>query len=404
MAEDVELLIAGGGLVGLLLAIACAGAGLTVALVDREAPQRMQDAAFDGRSSAIAYGSRRVLEGLGVWPDIAPAAEPILEIRVADGDSPLFLHYDHRALESGEPLGYIVENHLLRRALFARARALPNLSLMMPVAVERALAAPGGSAALLSDGRLFTARLVAACDGKDSPLRRAAGIRTLEWRYPQTGIVTTVRHQEPHRGVAVEHFLPAGPFAILPMTGNRSSIVWTERAELAPRLLALDDAAFAVELAGRFGDFLGAVAPVGRRWAYPLALMQARRYVAPRLALVGEAAHLVHPIAGQGLNLSIRDLATLAELVVDWRRLGLDIGDDRLLSRYERWRRFDALVLAAVTDGLNRLFSNALPPLRLVRDLGLAALDRLPPLKRFLMRDAMGLTGELPRLVRGEPL
>jgi 2-octaprenyl-6-methoxyphenol hydroxylase len=364
----------------------------------------MQDAAFDGRSSAIAYGSRRVLEGLGVWPDIAPAAEPILEIRVADGDSPLFLHYDHRALASGEPLGYIVENRLLRRALFARARALPNLSLMMPVAVERALAAPGGSTALLSDGRRLTTRLVAACDGKDSPLRRAAGIRTFEWRYPQTGIVTTVRHAEPHRGVAVEHFLPAGPFAILPMTGNRSSIVWTERAELAPRLMALDDAAFAVELAARFGDFLGDVEPVGPRWVYPLALMQARRYVAPRLALVGEAAHLVHPIAGQGLNLSIRDVATLAELVVDWRRLGLDIGDDRLLSRYERWRRFDALVLAAVTDGLNRLFSNALPPLRLVRDLGLAAVDRLPPLKRFLMRDAMGLTGDLPRLARGEPL
>jgi 2-octaprenyl-6-methoxyphenol hydroxylase len=404
MADDVELLVAGGGLVGLLLAIACAGLGLEVALVDRQDLRAMQDEAFDGRSSAIAYGSRRVLEGLGVWLAIAPAAEPILEIRVADDDSLLFLHYDHRDLETGEPLGYIVENYVLRRALFAQARALPSLSLLAPVAVERVEASPHGARALLSDGRRLAARLVAACDGKDSPLRRAAGIRTIEWRYPQTGIVTTVRHERPHLGIAVEHFLPAGPFAILPMTGNRSSIVWTERAELAPRLLALDDAAFAVELASRFGDFLGAVAPLGPRWAYPLALMQARRYAAPRLVLVGEAAHLVHPIAGQGLNLSIRDVAALAELVIDQRRLGLDIGDDRLLQRYERWRRFDALLLATVTDGLNRLFSNALPLLRLVRDLGLAAVDRLPPVKRFLMRDAMGLTGELPRLMRGEPL
>src|SRR5579884_3261980 len=239
MADDVELVVAGGGLVGLLVAIACAGSGLEVALVDRQDPQTMQQAAFDGRSSAIAYGSRRVLEGLGIWPDIAPEAEPILEIRVADDDSPLFLHYDHRDLESGEPLGYIVENHLLRRALFARARALPSLSLLAPVAVERALASLHGTIALLSDGRRLAARLVAACEGKDSPLRRAAGIRTLEWRYPQIGIVTAVRHEKPHRGIAVEHFLPAGPFAILPMTGNRSSIVWTERAELAPRLMAL---------------------------------------------------------------------------------------------------------------------------------------------------------------------
>jgi 2-octaprenyl-6-methoxyphenol hydroxylase len=404
MVDDVELLIAGGGLVGLLLAVAGAGAGLDVALIDRQELQAMQEAAFDGRSSAIAYGSRLVLEGLGIWSAIAPAAEPILEIRVVDDDSPLCLHYDHRDLETGEPLGYIVENHVLRRALFARGQALPNLSLVAPIAVERADTSPDGAVALLSDGRRLAARLIAACDGKTSPLRRAAGIRTIAWRYPQTGIVATVHHQRPHLGIAIEHFLPAGPFAILPMTGNRSSIVWTERAELAPRLMALDDAAFAVELASRFGDFLGAVEPVGPRWAYPLALMQARRYTARRLALVGEAAHLVHPIAGQGLNLSIRDVAALSELVVDWRRLGLDIGDDRLLQRYERWRRFDAVLLATVTDGLNRLFSNAWPPLRLVRDLGLAATNRLPPVKRFLMRDAMGLTGALPRLARGEPL
>lgn len=414
MADDVELLVAGGGLAGLLLAIAGAGAGLDVALVDRQDPRAMQEDAFDGRSSAIAYGSRLVLEGLGVWPAIAPEAEPILEIRVADNNGPLFLHYDHRDLGGEAPLGYIVENRVLRRALFAHARALPSLSLLAPISVVRAETAPGGTAALLSDGGRLTARLIAACDGKDSPLRCAAGIHTLEWRYPQTGIVVTVRHEKPHRGVAVEHFLPAGPFAILPMTDDdsgagqarraRSSIVWTERAALAPRILALDEAGFAAELAARFGDFLGAVEPIGPRWSYPLALMQAERLVAPRLALVGEAAHLIHPIAGQGLNLSIRDVAALSELVVDARRLGLDIGEDRLLRQYQRWRRVDALLLAAVTDSLNRLFSNDLPPLRLIRDLGLAAVDRLPPVKRFLMRDAMGLTGDLPRLARGEPL
>jgi 2-octaprenyl-6-methoxyphenol hydroxylase len=213
-----------------------------------------------------------------------------------------------------------------------------------------------------------------------------------------------VRHQRPHCGIAVEHFLPAGPFAILPMTDNRSSIVWTERAELVPRLMELSDVAFAGELAARFGDFLGGIELVGRRWAYPLALLLAERYVAPRLALVGEAAHMIHPIAGQGLNLSIRDIAALAELVIDARRLGLDIGDENVLQRYQQWRRFDAFALAAVTDGLDRLFSNSIAPLRLARDVGLAAVNRVPPLKRLLMRDAMGLAGDLPRLVRGEPL
>jgi 2-octaprenyl-6-methoxyphenol hydroxylase len=227
---------------------------------------------------------------------------------------------------------------------------------------------------------------------------------TLEWRYRQTGIVTTVRHARSHRGVAVEHFLPAGPFAILPMTGNRSSIVWTERAELASRLVGLSERAFAAELAARFGDFLGDVEPIGPRWTYPLGLTLAERYIAPRLALVGEAAHVMHPIAGQGLNLGIRDVAALSELVIDARRLGLDIGDPTLLDRYQRWRRFDTLLLGAVTDGLNRLFSNEVGPLRLARDLGLAIVDRLPPLKQMLMRDAMGIVGDLPRLIRGEPL
>jgi 2-octaprenyl-6-methoxyphenol hydroxylase len=404
MADDAELLIAGGGLNGLLLGIACAGAGLEVVLVDREDPARMLDEAFDGRTSAIAYGSQRVLDALGLWSRLAPLAEPIREIRVADDASRWFLHYDHRDLGTGEPLGYIVENRLLRHVLIDAARALPSLDLRAPRAVERVESSSVAAVATLSDGRRLQLRLVAAADGAASPLRRAARIRAFERQYPQVGIVTTVRHARPHHGIAVEHFLPAGPFAILPMIGKRSSIVWTERAEFAADLMALPDDAFAAELRARFGDFLGEVEPVRPRSTYNLAVLLAERYAATRLALVGEAAHVIHPIAGQGLNLGIRDVAVLAELVIDWRRLGLDIGDDRVLARYQRWRRLDALLLAAVTDGLNRLFSNEMAPLRLARDLGLAIVDRLPPLKRFLMRDAMGITGDLPRLVRGQPL
>ncbi len=404
MSHDAELLIAGGGLNGLLLGIACAGAGLGVALVDREDPAAMLGQGFDGRSSAIAYGSQQVLSALGLWSFIAAEAEPILEIRVADDNALLFLHYDHRELGVDAPLGWIVENRVLRRVLLEHAQSLPALAFLAPLEVGGVDTSPFAAEAALSDGRRLTVRVVAAADGAGSPLRRAAGIRTVEWRYPQTAIVTTVRHEHPHGGIAVEHFLPAGPFAILPMTGNRSSIVWTERAGLAASLVALPDAAFTAELAARFGDFLGAVEPIGPRWTYPLQLMLAERYVDQRLALIGEAAHVIHPIAGQGLNLGIRDIATLAEIIIDARRLGLDIGDDALLRRYQQWRRLDALLLAAVTDGLNRLFSNSIAPLRLVRDLGLAAVDRLPPLKRFLMRDAMGITGDLPRLVRGLPL
>ena len=399
----VELIVVGGGLVGLTLAIACAEAGIEVAIIDREDPATMLAEPFDGRTTAIAHGSQQVLAGIGLWPLVAAAAEPILEIRVADGGSPLFLHYDHHAV-GDHPLGYIVENRVLRRALMTRAAQLATLRHLAPLAVERVEREASGATAYLADGSRLRGELVAACDGRGSPLRRAAGIKTLEWSYPQTSIVCTVQHEMPHRGVAVEHFLPAGPFAILPMTGNRSSIVWTERADLAPRLLALDAASFAVELGRRFGDFLGALEVVGPRFSYALSLLHAERYAAPRLALVGDAAHVIHPIAGQGLNLGIRDVAALAELVVDSRRLGLDIADAGALARYERWRRFDNLMLAAVTDALNRLFSNSVPPVKLARDVGLAVVDRLPPLKRFLMRHAMGVVGELPRLVRGERL
>ncbi|HEU0216676.1 MAG TPA: UbiH/UbiF/VisC/COQ6 family ubiquinone biosynthesis hydroxylase [Stellaceae bacterium] len=415
MTDDVELLIAGGGLNGMLLAVACAGVGLRIAVVDRQDPAAMLDEKFDGRTSAIAYGSKLVFDGIGLWPRIANEAEPIREIRVADDNAPLFLHYDHRELGSDEPLGYIVENRVLRRALFELGQSLPSLDMLAPRTLGPMTADDSGAVATLADGTRIHARLVAAADGKDSPLRQAAGIGAVEWRYKQTGIVTTVAHERPHAGIAIEHFLPAGPFAILPMTDEpprdaalprrgRSSIVWTENAALAPHLMQLPDAEFAAELRARFGDFLGAIEPVGPRWAYPLSLMQAERYIDRRLALVGEAAHVIHPIAGQGLNVGIRDVAALTEAIVDARRLGLDIGDDSVLERYQRWRRLDAVLLAGVTDGLNRLFSNTIAPVKLARDIGLATVNRLPPLKRLLMRHAMGTLGDRPRLARGEPL
>ncbi|HUN52873.1 MAG TPA: UbiH/UbiF/VisC/COQ6 family ubiquinone biosynthesis hydroxylase [Candidatus Sulfotelmatobacter sp.] len=401
-AFDADVIIAGGGLVGLSLAIALGRGGLEVVAVDREDPARVVGAAFDGRVSAIAHASQQALAAIGIWRHVREA-EPILDIRVSDGASRLFLHYDHRDLDE-QPFGHIVENRVIRQAQQAALGECAHVRLMAPVAVAGLAREPGRAVLSLAGGQRLSAPLVLAADGRHSPLRQAAGIPCLAWRYPQTGIVCTVRHDLPHQGVAQERFLPAGPFAILPMTGNRSSLVWTEREVLAPAILALDDAAFAAELAERFGDYLGALRVEGPRWSYPLALHHAASYVAPRLALVGDAAHGIHPIAGQGLNMGLRDVAALGEVLVEAHRLGLDLGDLAVLERYERWRRFDNLLLAGMTDGLNRLFSTDSEPVRLARDLGLAAVNRLPPLKRLFMRHARGSVGKLPRLLEGRPL
>ncbi len=403
----VDVAIVGGGLVGMSLAIALSSAGLRIAVIDLEPPLTTVTDAFDGRASAIAWGSQRVLTGLGIWDGLAPHAAPILDIRVSDGESRLFLHYDHRDV-ADHALGFIVENRYIRRVLHARAAALPNLVRIAPARVETMDQQPGETLLGLTGDRHVAARLIVGCDGKRSFVRREAGIAVFEHRYAQTGIVATVRHAMPHANVAHERFLPAGPFAMLPLPdrdgAHRSSIVWTERADLAPLLMALDDAAFVVEITRRFGPWLGALDIEGQRWAYPLELVQAARYIGPRVALAGEAAHAIHPIAGQGLNLGLRDVSALAECIVDAARLGLDIGALDVLERYERWRQVDSVMLMAVTDGLNRLFSNDLAPIRLARDLGLAAVDRIAPLKRLLMRHAMGVVGDLPRLARGEKL
>ncbi len=398
-----DLAIAGGGLVGLSLGVALARAGLDVVVMDGEDPARMREAAFDGRVCSIAYGSKRVLDGIGVWDMMAPEAEPILEIRVTDQNAPLFLHYDHREV-GDQPLGWIVENRVTRIALLEAAATCRSLTHLAPVSVLDFTPEGERISAGLADGRRVSARLAVAADGRRSRLREAAGIKTLEWSYDQAGIVCTVRHERPHRGIAQERFLAAGPFAILPMTEGRSSIVWTEQSSDADRIMALPDGEFLTELEMRFGDYLGALEVAGPRFSYPLALTHSNRYAGERLALAGDAAHAIHPLAGQGFNLGVRDVAVLAELIVDRARLGLDIGAPDVLAHYQRWRRFDTMSLIAVTDGLNRLFSNDIAPLRVARDLGLAAVNRTPRLKRLFMRHAMGSVGELPRLARGEPL
>lgn len=417
-AIEVDVLVSGGGLAGGTLSLALAQNGFRVATVDRENPADWTDRGFDGRCSAIALSSQRVLEGVGIWDVIADETAPIKDIRVADGHSPLFLHYDHEELAQGvsggagapEPFGYMVENRSIRKALNVLVPKTENLTYYAPNEMTELKRTSKGAFATLADGTRIQAKLVAVCEGRASPTRDAAGIKITKWDYRQAGIVCTVEHDRPHGFCAQEHFLPSGPFAILPLPGTaekpgcRSSIVWTERADLWPLMMELDDADFLEELQLRFGDFLGEIEVVGPRFAYPLSLQYAERYTDPRLVLVADAAHGMHPIAGQGLNMGLRDVAALAEVLVDARAGGSDIGALLALEAYARWRNFDNALMLAVTDALVKLFSNDIEPVRVARDLGLAAVNQMPGLKRFFMRHAMGTVGDLPKLMRGEAL
>tara|TARA_B100000676_G_C18090049_1_gene858763 strand:+ start:5121 stop:6332 length:1212 start_codon:yes stop_codon:yes gene_type:complete len=403
MTTHCDIAVVGGGMNGLTSALALAQAGYDVALVDRTDSAAMLSDSFDGRVSSIAYSSKLVLDGLGAWEAMAPHAQPILEIRVSDRDAPLFLHYDHADV-GDHPLGWILENRFIRRALYAAVAATGRVTVVAPAEVAALTRSNDEVTLTMADGARLTSRLAIACDGKASPLRAMTGIGAWSHSYGQHGIVCTVRHEHDHRGIAHERFLPSGPFAILPLPGNISSLVWTEKDAIARRVLELDEDEFLEEIAWRFGDFLGELEVVGPTWSYPLGLNLAGRYTDPRLALVGDAAHTIHPIAGQGYNLGIRDVAVLAEVLADGRRLGLDPGDTSLLEAYARWRRTDTMALVTVTDSLNRLFSNAFSPVALARNLGLGAVNQVPPLKRFFMRHAMGLVGKLPRLMRGEGL
>jgi 2-octaprenyl-6-methoxyphenol hydroxylase len=403
MSRAFDVVVIGGGPVGGVLALALAQAGVAVAVVDHENPAADLVAQFDGRALAVALTAQRAMNAVGLWPDITPFAVPIERIRVADGNSPATLNYRHQEI-GPEPFGWIVESQGLRRALATAMGAQPNLTRLAPMRVGSIERAEGGVTVTLADGETLTAPLIVGADGRRSMVRESAGIAVKSRDYEQIAIVCTVSHELPHGNVAHEHFLPAGPFAILPLPGNRSGIVWTERARLAPAIMKQDDAAFLAELHSRFGDFLGAIALEGPRFAHPLSFQLAEAYWAPRLALVGDAAHAMHPVAGQGMNMGLRDASALAERIVEAKRLGLDLGGTEVLERYANWRRFDNLLMLAMTDGLVRLFSNEIAPLRLARDVGLAVVNRVPAAKRLFTRHAMGLEGDLPRLMKGEAL
>jgi 2-octaprenyl-6-methoxyphenol hydroxylase len=398
-----DVVIIGGGFIGGTLACALSHLGLRTSIIDTQDPAIGLDVKFDGRASAIAFASQRLLESVGIWDLLAETACPIKDIRVSEGNSPFFLHYDHKDTES-QAFGYMIENRFIRRALHKKILELVAIEVVAPDHVQALERSGSGVRVKLESGKIITAPLVIGADGRNSITRRHAGIRTTGWSYNQSGIVCTVEHEEPHQHIAHEHFLPAGPFAILPLWNNRASIVWAERSDLVPAIMQLDETEFLEELKLRFGSFLGELKIVGSRWSYPLSLKFAERAIDQRLALVGDSLHGMHPIAGQGLNLGLRDVAALAEIIIDARRLGMDIGDTLVLERYQQWRRFDNSLMLAATDGLNRLFSNSIGPIQLARDIGLSAVNKMGPLKKILMRSAMGLSGEIPKLMKGQPL
>ena len=391
---DVDVCVVGAGPVGGTLACRLAAGGMSVAVIDRAELPPMEHPAFDGRAYAIAAGSRRLLAAAGVWDALPQAPSPILDIRVSDGRvgrpaSALFLHFDHREVGDA-PFGWMVEARALRVALNARLHADPAIQVFAPATATVTRRAEG-AVVQVAGGPTIACRLVVGAEGRGSPLREAAGIPVTRATYDQRGIVSAVAHERPHHGVALEHFLPGGPFAQLPMGPTEgaphvSAIVWTERSVAADRVIALDDDAFGREIGRRLGGHLGAVRPIGRRWIYPLSALHAHRYVDTRLALVGDAAHGIHPIAGQGLNLGFRDVIALAEAVLE----AGDPGEAAALALYQRRRRPDNLAMLAATDVLDRLFSTDNPAVRLVRDLGIAGVHRIPPLKRAFMRAAMG--------------
>ncbi|MGY6410906.1 MAG: FAD-dependent monooxygenase [Alkalilacustris sp.] len=408
MEHDADVLIVGGGLNGPLLGLALVRAGLRVGVVDALPVARRAAEDFDGRSYALALASVRMLKALGLWAAVDADAQPILAVRAADGrpgeaPSPLHLSLDHAEIEEG-PLGAMVEDRHLRRALLAAMEAAPGLTHHAGTRVVAQEVGPAGVTLRLEGGGVLRGRLLVGCDGRDSGTARRAGIRRVGWRYGQTALVCAISHEKPHQGVAQQVFLPGGPLAVLPLTQNRSSIVWSEAEAVAAGIAGLDDAGYLAALKLRLGDGFGAIGLVGKRWAYPLSLSLATRFVGERLALAGDAAHGIHPIAGQGLNLGFRDVAALAEVLTEAQRRGEDIAAPAVLARYQTWRRFDATAMAMATDGFNRLFSNDNGLLRGLRDLGMGMAGSVPALRRAFMRQAAGLTGDVPRLLQGRPI
>ena len=405
MERDAEILIVGGGLNGTVLALALASAGISSLVLDAGSRAAQAHPDFDGRAYALALTTRRMLAALGLWDAVAAQAQPILDIKVSDGRagegaSPLHVHFDHAEIEEG-PLGHLVEDRHLRAAVNTAADTSDRVTVVDGAEVIAQQADSAGMSVTLADGRVLRGTLLAGADGRGSGTAFRAGISRTEWGYGQTSLVCAIEHARPHQGIAHQLFLPQGPLAILPLRGDVSSIVWTEETTRAKGIMAMNEAGYLDALRPRFGDFLGEIGLRGRRYSYPLGLSLATGLTAERLVLVGDAAHGIHPLAGQGLNLGFRDIAALVEVLAEARRRGEDLGNMSVLERYARWRRMDIAALAVGTDAINRLFSNDNPLLRLGRDIGLGVVNAVPGLRRGLMREAAGLTGDLPRLMQG---
>jgi 2-octaprenyl-6-methoxyphenol hydroxylase len=404
--DRADVIIFGGGLVGLALAAALDSSGLSAIVIDPADPDERIGAAFDGRTSAVSSSSMRMLETIGVADHFPEAGCPILKIQVADGLEPGGLAFEP-ALDD-EPLGWMHENRNLRAALRARAEAGKKLWLLWRSRAASVDVGESGAVVALEDGRKLAAPLLVAADGRNSPMRERAGLRVARWRYDHRAIVSVLSHERAHENVAYEIFYPSGPFALLPMTedaaGHRSAIVWSVREDDAPGLMSLSDPDFAAEAQAAMGGFLGRIQLAAPRSTFPLGFHHAAQITSARLALVGDAAHAIHPIAGQGLNLGFRDAAALAQVLVEGARLGLDLGDRQLLDRYQRWRSLDSLMVAMATDGLTRIYSIPGRTASAVRRFGMEVIDKIAPLKNRLMAEARGTSGDLPLLLRGLPI
>jgi 2-octaprenyl-6-methoxyphenol hydroxylase len=404
MTFDSDILIAGGGLNGPALALALAQAGFDVTVVDaRPAPERA-GSNFDGRGYALALASKRLLAAIGVWDKVADQSEPMRDIKVSDGragegPAPFFLHFDHTEIEEG-PMGFMLEDRFLYRAFLEVMEAEPRITLISGTSVTDQAVDTSDVTATFSDGHTHRAKLLIGCDGRQTGVGKRAGIKRTGWGYGQTALVCAIKHELPHNGVAQQFFMPPGPLAILPLPGNMCSIVWSETDENAAAIHALSDEDYMAVLRPRFGDFLGEIELTGNRFTYPLSLSVANEFIAERVALVGDAAHGMHPIAGQGLNAGLRDVAALAQILTEAQQRGEDFASELVLARYQEWRRFDTATLVAATDLTNKLFSNDNPLLRAARDVGMGLVGAMPGLRRTFMREAAGLNGELPKLMR----
>jgi 2-octaprenyl-6-methoxyphenol hydroxylase len=402
---DTDIIIVGGGLNGPALALAAAQAGFAVTIIDTLPVDQRKQPDFDGRSYALALSSKRLLQGIGVWGAVADHAQPMLEIKVTDGiagkgPSPWMMHFDHAEIEEG-PMGFMVEDRHLRRAFLDAMAASPLITQLSEETVVSQSIAPASASVTLASGKTDSGSILIGSDGRRSGTAERAGIKRTGWGYGQTAVVCAVTHDKPHDGIAHQFFMPAGPLAILPLTQNRSSIVWSETDARATELAAMNDADFLDALRPGFGSFLGQISLTGARFNYPLGLTLANSFIGARMALIGDAAHGMHPIAGQGLNAGLRDVAALAEVLTDARARGEDIGGPQVLQRYQQWRRFDTATLALATDTFNKLFSNDNPILRNLRDIGMGVVNGMPGLRRSFIREAAGLSGDLPKLMQG---